>query len=117
MTEYWLKNKKDIALEDRVVFGRQKPQSVTVCAGVTTDGRKTPLIFIEEGVKVNKDVYLALFKDEVLPWLQFEYSDAPYVFTQDYPIYKTLRKRPKKVYPILLEVKTTALHKINFGAK
>ena len=77
------KNKKDIALEDRAVFRRQKPQSVMVWAGVTTDGRKTPLIFIEEGVKVNKDVYLALLKDEVLPWLQSEYSDAPYVFTQD----------------------------------
>ena len=75
------KNKKDVALEDRAVFRRQKPQSVMVWAGVTTDGRKTPLIFIEEGVRVNKDVYLALLKDEVLPWLQSEYFDAPYVFT------------------------------------
>ena len=77
------KNKKYIALEDRAVFRRQKPQSVMVWAGVTTDGRKTPLIFIEEGVKVNKEVYLALLKDKVLPWLQSEYFDAPYVFTQD----------------------------------
>ena len=77
------KNKKDIALEDRAVFRRQKPQSVMVWAGVITDERKTPLIFIEEGVKVNKDVYLALLKDEVLPWLQSEHFDAPYVFTQD----------------------------------
>ena len=71
------KNKKVIALEDRAVFRRQKPQSVMVWAGVTTDGCKTPLIFIEEGVKLNKDVYLALLKEEVLPWLQSEYFDAP----------------------------------------
>ena len=32
---------------------------------------------------MNKDVYLVLLKDEVLPWLQSEYSDAQYVFTQD----------------------------------
>ena len=56
------KNKKDIALEDRAVFKRQKPQSIMVWAGVAMDGRKTPLIFIEKGVKVNIDVYLALFK-------------------------------------------------------
>ena len=54
-----------------------------VWAGVTMDGRKTPLIFIGEAVKVNKEVYLALLKYEVLPWLQSEYSVAPYVFTQD----------------------------------
>ena len=77
------KNKQDIALEDRAVFRRQKPQSVMAWAGVTMDGRKTPLIFIEEGVKVNKDVYLALLKDKVFPWLQSEYFDAPYVITQD----------------------------------
>ena len=77
------KNKKDNALEDRSLLRRQKPQSVMVWDGVTTNGRKTPLIFVEEGVKVNKDVYLALLKDEMLPWLQSEYSDAPYVITQD----------------------------------
>ena len=50
------KNKKGIALEDRAMLRREKPQSVMVWAGVTTDGWKTPLIFIEERVKVNKDV-------------------------------------------------------------
>ena len=75
------KNKKDIALENWSLLRRQKPQSVMVCAGVITDVWITPLIFIEEGVKVNKHVYLALLKDNVLPWIQSEYSDAPNVFT------------------------------------
>ena len=78
------KNKKDIALEDWALFRRQKPQSVMVWAWVTTEVWITPLIFIEEfSFKVNKHVYLALLKDNVLPWLPSEYSDAPNVFTQD----------------------------------
>jgi len=30
---------------------------------------KTPLIFIEEGVKVNQHVYLTMLKDKVVPWM------------------------------------------------
>ena len=34
-------------------FRRQKPVPVMVSAGVTSDGKKTPLIFIEERVKID----------------------------------------------------------------
>ena len=47
---------EDIPVDQRTVFKRQSPASVMVWAGVTSDGRKTPLIFIEEGVKVNQNV-------------------------------------------------------------
>eukprot|EP00095_Tigriopus_kingsejongensis_P001171 maker-scaffold415_size178368-snap-gene-0.24 protein:Tk01171 transcript:maker-scaffold415_size178368-snap-gene-0.24-mRNA-1 annotation:"hypothetical protein Y032_0655g1201" len=54
------RRKTDIPVELRTSFRRQKPPSVMVWAGVTTNGKKTPLIFIEEGVKVNQAVYLHL---------------------------------------------------------
>ncbi len=41
-------------------------------------GKKTPLIFIEEGVKINTAVYLHLLSEEVAPWVELEF-----VFQQD----------------------------------
>ena len=58
-------NKCDIPLTDRLVFRRQKSASVMVWAGVTSTGEKTPLIFVEEGMKVNQHVYLDFLKKQV----------------------------------------------------
>ena len=65
----WAKNKESIPVELRTSFRRQKPASVMVWAGVTSSGLKTPLIFIEEGVKVNQHVYLRMLKDKVVLWM------------------------------------------------
>ncbi|QQP39076.1 Putative LOC100197594, partial [Caligus rogercresseyi] len=43
------KDIRQVPVKDKTVFKRQKPASVMVWAGVTTCGRKTPLIFIPEG--------------------------------------------------------------------
>ena len=64
-------------------FCHQKPASVMVWAGVTSDGKKTPLIFIQEGVKIDTAVYLHLLSEEVAPWIESEYGDTPIVFQQD----------------------------------
>ena len=55
----WAKN-----VEQQISFQRQKPASIMVWAGVC--GQKTPLIFIEAGIKVNQYIYLSMLKDEVL---------------------------------------------------
>lgn len=60
------KKKSDIPVDKKAVFRKQGAASVMVWAGVMTCGKKTPLIFIEKGVKINKDVYLAMLRDEVL---------------------------------------------------
>ncbi|QQP37331.1 Putative DD37D maT transposase [Caligus rogercresseyi] len=39
--------KEDIPVELRTAFRRQKPPSVMVWAGVTSDGKRAPLIFVE----------------------------------------------------------------------
>ena len=41
-----------------------------VCAGVTSAGLKTPLIFIEAGVKINQHAYLKMLKGKVVPWVK-----------------------------------------------
>ena len=63
------KNIKDIPPNIRVVGKRQKPASCMVWAGVTCNGQKTPLIFIEEGVKVNSMVYPDLLQSHVVLWI------------------------------------------------
>ena len=52
----WIPN-KDMVLERCSSFRRQKPSSVMVWAGVTSTGLKTPLIFIDKGVKINQTIY------------------------------------------------------------
>lgn len=77
------KKKEDIPVELQTAFRRQKPPSVMVWAGVTTDGKKTPLIFIEEGVKVDQGVYLHLLSEEVVPWVEEQYPNGRMIFQQD----------------------------------
>ena len=46
----------------------QKPASLMVWAGVTAD-RRTPLVFIPQGVKINQQVYRESILESVLkPW-------------------------------------------------
>ena len=51
-------------------------------AAVASDGQKSPLVFIPEGVKVNTQVYLNLLRDHALPWARGSFLIG-YIFTQD----------------------------------
>ncbi|QQP52993.1 Putative LOC100197594 [Caligus rogercresseyi] len=51
-----------------------------VWVGVTSDGKKAPIIFVEEGVKIDQAVYLHLLSEEVIPWVQREYLTALLLF-------------------------------------
>ena len=51
--------------------------------GVTESGLKTPLIFIEEGVKINQHIYLHMLKETVHPWVVFETEPDGITFQQD----------------------------------
>ena len=62
-------NKEVIPLNKRIGHKRQNPASVMVWAGVTSAGEKTPLIFIEEGVKNNQHVYLNMLIEQLVPWI------------------------------------------------
>ena len=62
---------------------RHHPASVMVWGGVTDCGKKTPLIVIPQGVKVDSDVYIDLLKRRVVPWIKKQKWDIGYVFQQD----------------------------------
>ena len=71
---------EDIPIEARTSSRRQNPTSVMIWAGVTSDGKKTPLIFINEGIKVNQWVYWDMLASKVLPWMNSEVWPHQYVF-------------------------------------
>lgn len=66
----------------RLVTRAQSPASIMVWAAVASDGRKSPLVFIDKGAKVNSDVYIKILSTYALPWLRQTFSDG-YIFTQD----------------------------------
>ena len=79
----WGRSIAQIPVEQRTSFQRQKPASVMVWAGVTSGGHKTPLIFIEKGVKINQHVYLAMLRDKVIPWVDEVIGDSGVTLQQD----------------------------------
>ena len=79
----WLPDINMVPVERRSSFRRQKPASVMVWAGTTSKGLKTPLIFIEEGVKINQTVYRRMLEEKVLPWVQEVVGEQGVTLQQD----------------------------------
>ena len=73
---------RDLSVNVRSHLRRQKPASVMVWAAVASDGTKSPLIVIDEGVKVNSQVYLNMLQEKVFPWLTESFG-TNFIFTQD----------------------------------
>jgi hypothetical protein len=70
----------------RVLPRSQKPASVMVWAAITSDV-KTPLVFIENGAKVDQKIYRQkIFEQSLLPWAETNFRDRPLIF------YKILRQ-------------------------
>ena len=57
----------DLSVNVRSHLRRQKPASVMVWADVASDGSKSPLVVIDEGVNVISQVYFNLLQEKVLP--------------------------------------------------
>jgi inhibitor of nuclear factor kappa-B kinase subunit alpha len=75
-------SQEEPSIQDRVVARSQNPKSVMVWAGITYDG-KTPLIFIENGVKINQKTYRTMLNDQLMPWAQSHFGDRHWTFQQD----------------------------------
>ena len=54
-----------------------------VWAGVTSTGEKTPLIFVEEGAKINQHVYLNMLKEQLVPWINATFKKSGITLQQD----------------------------------
>ena len=81
-----------------------------VWAGVTSTGEKTSLIFIEEGVKTNQQVYLKLLKEQLIPWINRTFRDWDHSQTRRSHI--SYRKRCSRLKQI--DKKLSVLHEIRF---
>lgn len=66
-----------------IVEHRQNPQSVMVWGGICASG-KTPLVFVDQGVKINQEVYRRdILEAVVLPWAQQHFAEEEWTFQQD----------------------------------
>lgn len=89
-------------LKQRIVDRQQHPASVMVWAGVTATG-KTPLVFLENGAKMNAEVYVdQVLRNVVLPWATDHFDGNGWTFQQDWaPAHKAKRSQffCKKHFP------------------
>ena len=70
-------------LSDAIVTHSQHPSFVMVWASICKTG-KTPLIFVNLGVKINKDYYLREILQGVLqPWVRGHFGHRDWIFQQD----------------------------------
>ena len=79
----YAQQKKDSPVNERIVYQYQKQASVTVWAGVTLTGEKTPFIFIEKGVKINQHLYLKFLKEQLIPWINRIFKETGITLQQD----------------------------------
>ena len=79
-------------LSDHIVTHSQHPRSVMVWAGICASG-KTPLIFVDPGVKINQDYYKQqILRDVLEPWARAHFRNKPWVFQKDSaPAHKALK--------------------------
>ena len=69
--------------ENGIIGRTKKPKSVMVLAGITANG-KTPLVFLDSGTRINKDIYQRSILSEVLlPWSQQHFQGTHWTFQQD----------------------------------
>lgn len=67
----------------RKIKKTQKPASLMVWAAVSSKGR-SPLIFVPNGVKINKEVYInQILEGGLIPWTDELYPDGDWTFQQD----------------------------------
>jgi hypothetical protein len=68
--------------DERVMERVKKPKSVMVWAAIISKG-KTPLVFVEQGVKIDRYVYMEMLEDHLIPWAREHFDDADWCFQQD----------------------------------
>jgi len=66
-----------------IVEHRQNPAAVMVWGGICATG-KTPLVFVDQGVKINQEVYRRdILEAVVQPWAQQHFGNVNWTFQQD----------------------------------
>ncbi|KAM8709407.1 hypothetical protein ACLKA7_016243 [Drosophila subpalustris] len=73
-----------------------------VWGGICASGKKT-LDFVDQGVKINQEVYRRDILDAVvIPWAQQHFGDADWTFQQDStPAHKAKISEPDALQPVV----------------
>ena len=84
-TDRYISSQKPCDVPDNVkfTFKTKHAASLMVLGLVASNGKKCPPIIIQNNEKINAEVYNGLLKTHVVPWLQKEFKNTPYVFQQD----------------------------------
>ena len=77
------KSFESVSPADKFAYKTQKPDSIMIWAAVASNGEKSPIFRIPDGVKINQHVYLDFLKNEVKPWIDSTFGNQPICFTQD----------------------------------
>ncbi|VDO78852.1 unnamed protein product [Heligmosomoides polygyrus] len=72
----------DATAKGRLQESAKKPQSIVVWGEVASSG-KTPLVFVEAGVKINAAVYKNILEKDLKPWLDSHFGEAYCRFQQN----------------------------------
>lgn len=79
----WSKDLSVSISNARIVSRSQKPASIMVWAAITSNG-KTPLHFVDPGVKIDQKYYRnCILEGTLLPWARHHFGNKQWVFQQD----------------------------------
>lgn len=79
----WSKDLSVSISNARIVSRSQKPASLMVWAAITSNG-KTPLHFVDPGVKIDQIYYRKrILEGTLLPWARHHFGDKQWTFQQD----------------------------------
>jgi hypothetical protein len=68
--------------EDRLIGRTQKPASLMVWAAISARG-KTSLVFVEQGVKIDRHVYMDMLRRHLFAWANGLFEGEDWCFQQD----------------------------------
>lgn len=73
----------DAPRNSEIVERRQNPKSVMVWGGICSTG-KTPLVFVDAGLKINQEMYRRdILENVLLPWAKQHFGNDKWTFQQD----------------------------------
>ena len=88
---FYAKSSADIKDSVKTVFRRKKSSSLMVWAAISKTWT-SPLIFVEQGVKINSDHYINNILVPALEEMKKHFKDQPFTFQQDGAPTHTSRK-------------------------
>ena len=79
----FLKNRSAGNIGRRIIERQRAPTSVMVWGGICATG-KTPLVFIQRGAEIDREVYIeTVLKKAFVPWTQEHFGKSEWIFEQD----------------------------------